>query len=241
MAAAATGTRRERVRAATVDEIKWTALDLMRQTGTTDIRFTDIARVMGMTPPALYRYYADRDGLLTELITDAYHDLGRAVAQARDSVAPGDQGAKWLAVSSVYRVWAREQPEQFALIFGMPVPGYAAPAEGPTTEAARRAMDQLAQLFVSAAQAGELRPPLVREVSPAMADCAAAKHPELEGLLAPETFQAMVHAWASLHGFTCLEAYGHLDWMEPVARDALFTTHVQAMAVAAGLPPAPGA
>ena len=44
----------------------------MREQGTTDVRFTDIARVMGMTPPALYRYFADRDELLTDLITDAY-------------------------------------------------------------------------------------------------------------------------------------------------------------------------
>ena len=52
----ATPTRRERARAATVEEIKSTALALMREEGTTDVRFTDIARVMGMTPPALYRY-----------------------------------------------------------------------------------------------------------------------------------------------------------------------------------------
>ena len=50
----------------------------MREQGTTDVRFTDIARVMGMTAPALYRYFADRDELLTALITDAYDDLGDA-------------------------------------------------------------------------------------------------------------------------------------------------------------------
>ena len=47
--------RRERARAATIAEIKQTALELMSEQGTTDVRFTDIARVMGMTPPALYR------------------------------------------------------------------------------------------------------------------------------------------------------------------------------------------
>ena len=72
VALAPAASRRERARAATVAEIKATALDLMREAGTTDVRFTDIARVMGMTPPALYRYYADRDALLTDLITDAY-------------------------------------------------------------------------------------------------------------------------------------------------------------------------
>ena len=43
-------TRRERQRAATVEEIKEVARGLMREQGTTDVRFTDIAKEMGMTP-----------------------------------------------------------------------------------------------------------------------------------------------------------------------------------------------
>ncbi len=229
-------TRRERTRAATVEEIKRTALDLMREQGTTDIRFTDIARTMGMTPPALYRYFADRDELLTELITDAYVELARLVAEARDRCGEKDFAGRWNGVATAYREWARHEPEQFALVLGMPVPGYAAPDEGPTTVAAKAAMGQLADLFISAAQAGRLRKPLVREAAPALAHCASDKHPELDGIVAPETFQAMLHAWASLHGVVSLEAYGHLNWMEPEARDALFDSTVQMAAKAAGLP-----
>jgi AcrR family transcriptional regulator len=232
-------TRRERARAATLAEIKRTALDLMREQGTTDVRFTDIARQMGMTPPALYRYYADRDELLTELITDAYDDLGREVAKARDAAPPGDVWRAWVAVAAAYRDWARREPQQFALILGMPVPGYAAPDEGPTTEAAKRAMGQLAELFLTAARAGALRRPLLETATPAMAACAAEKHPELEGVLPPETFQAMIHAWAALHGITSLEAYGHLDWMGPEAKDALFVSELEITARVAGMPTRP--
>ena len=46
----------------------------------------------------------------------------------------------------------------------------------------------------------------------------------------------MMQAWAMLHGFTCLEAYGHFDWLEPEARDALFRAQVRLAAKAAGLP-----
>lgn len=56
--------RRERARAATIGEIKETAVALMRERGTTDVSFADIARSMGMTAPALYRYFEDRDELL---------------------------------------------------------------------------------------------------------------------------------------------------------------------------------
>ena len=83
-------TRRERTRAATIEEIKQTALRLMHDQGTTDLRFSDIAREMGMTAPALYRYFGDRDELLTAMIVDAYDDLGDAVAEARDRVPVDD-------------------------------------------------------------------------------------------------------------------------------------------------------
>ena len=229
-------TRRERQRAATVDEIKEVARGLMREQGTTEVRFTDIAKEMGMTPPALYRYYADRDALLTELIADAYRELGREVATARERRDPDDIGGRWIAVGTAYRNWARREPQQFALILGMPVPGYVAPEEGPTTAAAKDAMAQLSLLFIRAAELGVLGQPLVRDVSDEMAACAAEKHPELGGLVPPESFQAMIQAWATLHGITCLDVYGQFDWMSDEAREALFVSTLRTAALAAGIP-----
>jgi hypothetical protein len=118
----------------------------------------------------------------------------------------------------------------------MPVPGYAAAEEGPTTEAAKRAMSQLSALFVEAHERGKLHKPLIREYDEALLTCADDKHPELNGVLAPESFQAMLQAWAALHGFTSLEAYGHLDWLTPEARDALFLSQVKLIAKTSGLP-----
>ena len=229
-------TRRERQRAATVEEIKEVARGLMREQETIDVRFTDIAKEMGMTPPALYRYFADRDALLTELIAEAYRELGREVAEAREQCDPDDIGGRWIAVGTAYRDWARRESEQFALILGMPVPGYVAPEDGPTTDAAKDAMAQLSLLFVHAAQLGVLQEPLVRDVSDEMAACAADKHPELDGLVPPESFQAMIQAWATLHGVTCLDAYGQFDWMTDEAREALFVSTLRTAALAAGIP-----
>jgi AcrR family transcriptional regulator len=228
--------RRERARAATIDEIKATALALMHDHGTTEVRFTDIARAMDMTPPALYRYFADRDELLTALIADAYDALGQYVADERDKASADDIGARWLAVAQAYRQWARREPQQFALILGLPLPGYAAPENGLTTEAAQRAMSQLSMLFIEALLHGQLKRPIVREVHPAVEMCAAAKNAELTLTIPAETFQAMLHAWAALHGFTSLEANGHFDWMPPPARDALFLGQVRLAAHAAGMP-----
>jgi AcrR family transcriptional regulator len=233
---AETLTRRERHRAATVEEIKDVARGLMREQGASEVRFTDIAKVMGMTPPALYRYYADRDELLTDLIADGYRDLGRAVAEARERVEPDDVSGRWIAVGKAYRDWARSEPAQFALILGMPLPGYVAPEDGPTTDAAKDAMSQLSQLFIRAAELGALRDPLVLEVSDEMAACATDKHPELDGLVPPQSFQAMILAWATLHGATCLDVYGQFDWMGEAAREQLFEATLRSAALAAGIP-----
>ncbi|GAB3847450.1 TetR/AcrR family transcriptional regulator [Dactylosporangium cerinum] len=228
--------RREKARAATIDEIKLTALTHMRETGTLDIRFADIARAMEMTPPALYRYFADRDELLSALIADAYDDLARCVAEARDAVPAADIGARFLAIARSYRQWARQEPQQFALIFGLPVAGYVAPVDGPTTEAAQRAMSQLSQLFLEAIELGVLTQPRLRDVHPAIAACAEQKNQHLATEIPAETFQAMLHTWSTLHGFACLEAYGHFDWIDEAGRDALFDGHARLAAEVAGLP-----
>jgi AcrR family transcriptional regulator len=235
--AAAPVTRRERARAATTEEIKQTALDLMREQRTTDIRFTDIAKHMGLTPPALYRYFDGRDELLTALITDSYDELGNHVRDSLEGIDVGAVWPRWVAAGQAYRDWASKAPERFALILGMPVPGYVADEEGPTTEAAKRAMSQLSGLFLEAMARGVLGRPLIQHVDPALAATAVEKHPEdHEAGLPVESFQAMLHAWAGLHGFTSLEAYGHLDWIGPEARDALFLTELELIAIAAGLP-----
>jgi AcrR family transcriptional regulator len=246
--------RRDRNRAATRTEIKQTALDLMRERGTTEVRFTDIARVMGLTPPALYRYYADRDELLTEMITDGYQDLAAALAAAGETYA----GTRLQAVGFAYRAWALEDPQRFALIFGLPVPGYAAPQEGPTVEAAKRAMANLAAVVGSAAADGTLGHPLITQVAPVLAvelcerknypgfvegevpDGSASSRPDgatelSQHEIAPATHQAMLTCWAGLHGFTCLEAYGHLDWFSEQAREELFRAQLALAAISMGI------
>jgi AcrR family transcriptional regulator len=242
--AARAAPRRERIRAATIDEIKQTALQLMRDSGTIDIRFTDIARAMELTPPALYRYFADRDALLNELIADAYTTLGQEVAAARDAVPEADLFGRFLAVAQAYRHWARREPQQFALIFGLPLPGYVAPENGPTTEAAKRAMTELSRLFLEARDQGKLGRPLLTDVVASLREAATAKHSqqadhhpgEVVEEIPAESFQAMLHAWASLHGFTSLEAYGHLDWVGVDAVEGLFVGQVKLAARAAGIP-----
>lgn len=227
--------RRERTRAATVEEIKRTALGLMQEHGSADVRFTDIARTMGLTAPALYRYFADRDELLTALVADSFDSLSAALVATRDEVPADDLGARFLAACAAYRSWTIGNPQRFALIFGVPVPGYAAPPDGPTVEAGQRALAHLAALVADTGRLGLLRDPLVPLVASASesAEWAAGFGEDVP----PERYHALLLAWASVHGFVSLEVYGHFGSLDGPARDQLFLAQVRAAAAIAGLVP----
>jgi AcrR family transcriptional regulator len=228
-------TRREITREATVREIKETALARMRDSGSTEVRFADIARDMRMSAPGLYRYFDGRDELLTALIADAFTDLAQSVEQARDAVPAGDVGGRLLAICQAFRRWALHEPQRLALVLGPPVPGYVAPEDGPTTEAATRAMTALKSVAYEASATGRLQPPWLTDVEPAVfADLAA--DGQAGPQLPPEVVQSLMHAWAALHGFVSLEAFGHLTFHREAARDALFVGLVRTVAGFVGLP-----
>lgn len=207
--------RRERLRADTVEEIKRAALSLIVERGAANLRFTDIARSMGMTPPALYRYFADRDELLTALVADSYDSLSDALAATRGTAPPDDPDGRFVAACIGYRSWAQRNPERFALIFGTPVPGYAAPPDGPTVVAGRRAMEHMVELVADTAERGRLGSPLV-----------------------PDAAEALMLAWATVHGFVTLETHGHFHTLDQHARDRLFAVQAGVAARTAGLSPA---
>jgi AcrR family transcriptional regulator len=237
-------TRRELTREATLREIKDTALARMRESGSTEVRFADIARDMRMSAPGLYRYFDGRDELLTALIVDAFSDLAHTIEKARDAVPADDVGARMLAICQAFRRWATDEPHRFALVLGPPVPGYVAPEEGPTTEAAMRAMMALKSIAYDARRAGVLGRPRLAEVDPALTAELSDVVPGAGGVpvasggpdLPPEIVQALLHAWAALHGFVSLEAFGHLSLHREPARDALFVALVRTAAENIGLP-----
>lgn len=128
------------MRSQTVAAIKSIATEHLRAQGPSGLSLRAVARELGMSSPGIYRYYASRDELLTALIADAYNALADALADARDSAGPAPQ-ERLAAVCERYFDWAADHRAEFGLIFGTPVPGYAAPVDGPTTQAARRFAD----------------------------------------------------------------------------------------------------
>lgn len=198
------------MRRATIEEIKAAALGQIAAEGGGSLSIRGIARAIGMSPAGLYRYYDSLDALLTELIADAYNDLADAVTEA--STGPGDARERLLAGMIAYRRWSVEHPNRFLLIFGTPIPGYAAPEEGPTVAANRRLGAAFLAVVVSGWRAGALALPTPdRAPTPGESDFLSDVAPEFPA----SALATFISGWGLIHGMVTLEVLGQLDWIYP--------------------------
>ena len=144
---------RERARRETTAEILRLAREQLACEGAAALSLRAIAREMGMVSSAIYRYFAGRDELLTQLIMESYDSLGEAVRAGDELVTDRtDLPARWRATAHALRKWAFDHPEEWALLFGTPVPGYAAPVD--TIGPASRYTSVFLQLLAEADRAG---------------------------------------------------------------------------------------
>ncbi|MER5557783.1 TetR/AcrR family transcriptional regulator [Streptomyces sp. NPDC002506] len=203
------GTPRERYRAQVRAEIKQHAWEQIGTAGASALSLNAIAKQMGLSGPALYRYFAGRDELITELVRDAYRSLAdtlRAVVDGKAS-GKGAQGAPLAPglakLAHALRGWALEDPNRYFLVYGTPVPGYHAPDD--TTVIA----DEIMRMLLDACMAL----PGDREPAPFAAHLA--EHRQWgEGHPAPPAvLHKAVTFWTRLHGVLSLEAAGHFNGM----------------------------
>jgi AcrR family transcriptional regulator len=118
--------RRDRVRAATTQEIIETARRLLVEQGAEAVSLRAIARQMGMTAPALYRYFDSHEVLIKFVIADIFSELTtnvRAAIEVAGAASGGDLTQKLLAACRAFRRWSLGHPREFGLLFGTPLPG----------------------------------------------------------------------------------------------------------------------
>ena len=159
-----------------------------------------------MVPSAIYRYYANRDELVTALVVDAYSDLGAAVSAATGRGPRGRIRTRWLRGASALRAWAQAEPARFQLLYGSPVAGYAAPSEtiGPATGVLLAVLAPV----VDAAAGGTALPGATAPAPPLRHQLEAVAT-GLEIAIPPALLARAVGAWAELVGLVVLELGGH--------------------------------
>lgn len=221
---------RARVRAEMIDEIKTVARRHLATEGA-NLSLRAVARDMGMVSSALYRYFASRDDLLTALILDAYNSLGEAVETADAAVQERVQlRGRWLAAGRAVRTWALANPAEYALLYGSPVPGYAAPQD--TIPAAARAYAVLGRIltdgFASGAlkhQAGRQSAVLPEAVQADLRRASAGVSPGLPD----DLMLAGLTGWIQLFGMVSFELFGQFNNVVD-ARAEFFDAQLEMMA-----------
>src|SRR6266540_4358591 len=202
-------TRRERMRAATLDEIKQTARQLLIDEGPAAISLRAIAREMGMTAPALYRYFTSHEALLDGLCGDLKDELIGELEQARDAVPPDQVGARLQAACRAFRGWAIAHPAEFSLMFASArreVPESVLCVDGVPASPGHEAAQRFGGVFLDL-----------------IVDLWHSRHfPVGEAYV-------FLSGWVRLYGLVALEVFGHLDFavgdVEP-----LFDAEIRAMA-----------
>ncbi|MBB5851159.1 TetR/AcrR family transcriptional regulator [Amycolatopsis umgeniensis] len=189
---------RERYRDQVRAEIKQRAWEQIAAAGVPALSLNAIAKQVGMSGPALYRYFASRDDLITALIRDAYRSLADTVRAAFDS------GADLAGLAVTIRDWARSDPQRYFLIYGTPVPGYHAPED--TTAISAEVMAVLLEAC--------------RAITVEKPETPFDKH--LEGHrdwagddpATSATLHRALAFWTRLHGVLSLELAGHFTGMK---------------------------
>jgi AcrR family transcriptional regulator len=202
-----TGTR-ARARAQTIEDLKRVARAHLATDGA-DLSLRSVARELGMVSSAVYRYFESRDALLTALIIDAYDDLGEATERAEAAIRRSDLRGRWLATAHAIRDWSKANRAEYGLLYGTPVPGYAAPED--TIAPAVRTVVVMTSILRDGSERG-LLPALPHERLPA------ATRTDLEGVIALPGFEGVppallargMGAWAALFGLVSFELFGRL-------------------------------
>lgn len=231
-------TPRARARQATLTEIKDVARAQLADVGSAGLSLRAIARELGLVSSALYRYFPSRDELLTELIVEAYDDLGATTEAAEAQVDRADIEGRWMATTLAVRRWALAHPSQYALLYGSPVPGYHAPPERTVAPATRVQLVML-RLLTDAWNVGRLVDPpfAVPLPEPLRADFQRLTA-LLDSPVPPNALARGFAAWMQVFGAVSFEVFGQLHNVI-TEHDELFAFSMRQMAAMVGIADVP--
>jgi AcrR family transcriptional regulator len=230
--------RRERLRAGMVEDIKAFARRQLAEGGPGAISLRAIARELGTASSALFRYFPSYNDLISALVVDSYNSLADALNTAQDGRSSSDHAGRWLTVCLAYRQWSLENPGEFALLFGTPLPGYQAPIEI-TGPAASRSVEVALGVFTAAVHAGAADPnhsqvPPDFEIGPLWQSLLEFREAACE----PRVAGIVVSAWASLLGYLVIEIFGSLSILVNDT-DQFYRAHVRSTMLAMGFDSSP--
>jgi len=214
--------RRDRLRAATIEEIIQTARRLLVESGTEAVSLRAIAREMGMTAPGLYRYFGSHEELIRHVIagifTELSQDIHRAIQAAAGSAdePPDDMTVKltvkMVAACREFRRWALNHKAEFGLLFGVPLPGLDDGRYDVADECALTFAGTFFALFLELWNAAPFPVPAAEQIDPGLRDQLARYRDALGTDIPVGAMLTFLRCWTVLYGAVAMEVFGHMSF-----------------------------
>ena len=206
-------TRRDRQRAETVAEIKTAARKLLVEGGAPSVGLRAVARELGLSAPALYRYFGSHEDLISALIADLYDELTDSLVALRDGDPESDLGDKLFLIAGGLRDWALAHPAEFGLLFGAPVPNPDADDHEltPGHLAAMRFAAVFKELVAQIYHHQPFPHPDEEALGPELRAQLQRKSEFFDGMPAGAVYLSLTY-WTRLYGLICMEVFGQLHW-----------------------------
>lgn len=208
--------RRDRARVDTLREIKQTARKVLVEQGVDGLALRAVAREMGMTAPALYRYFDSREDLVEHVVADLYDELTDHLQAVRDAVQPAVLGVQLMETARAFRAWATTHRAEFGLLFGSAGEGVVAaedvhgPGEHPPQVASRRFGAVFAELISAVYLEHGFPVPDEDDLEPALREQLTEWCAKLPIALPLGVMYVFLSCWIRLYGMVCMELFGHL-------------------------------
>ena len=232
--------RRDRVRAATTAEIKQTARRILVAEGPDAVSLRAIAREMGMTAPALYRYFGSHEELIKHIIADIFTELAagiRGAIASADAESGGDMTAKVLAACWEFRRWSLSHPREYGMIFATPLPGLHVQQDEIIAESGGQFGNTFFTLMLELYRKRPFPVPPDDQIDPSLAEQLERYRDglgELAAGLPLGLLLVFLRCWVRLYGIVSLEVFGQLGFALEDA-EPMFELMLREMAPMVGL------
>jgi len=218
-------TRRDRMRTATMEEITTTARRLLVEQGPDAASLRAIAREMGMTAPGLYRYYSSREELLRHVVASMFRELAGDIRGAIEAADPKPASGfasdssrrthlamKLVAACREFRRWALNHKDEFALLFGVPVPGLDDGRFDIAEQCALEFAGTFYVLFLELWNASRFPVPADADIDPVLRRQLGRFGEKLRANAPDGAILVFLRCWTLLYGAVSMEVFGHLGF-----------------------------
>ncbi|MET8921720.1 TetR/AcrR family transcriptional regulator [Streptomyces sp. NPDC047802] len=233
------GTRRERQREQLLLDTHRAAREIAAAEGIDGLTLAAVARAVGVSPPALYRYFAGRDGLVRALYGDLTAELISTVAAAAQRQDADDLSAQLHAGTLAVFDWSVANRAAFDLLMGSAYPKASSSGGDVPQVIARELGGAFAKVFERLWRRGGLAFPADDEIPAALRGQLEAYRAQVCPHLPTGVAYLMLTCWRQIYGITCMAAFGHLDYAFGDYR-ALFDDMIASLLALLGLSVSPG-